>query len=189
MEVLSFTVWGVIILGVVGIIVLNARAEAARVKGESSRTLRDVAPSFARLFGGAQRWFGSTRQPVHPMTPEELTARIKRGFKTALTMLFALVFLSCMTGGTDLGLTILIYATIPGLGVALVVSLVHTVLLRSLPFRGPVMSSVVGALVGLGAALLLQYARGLEAFALVPIVAIYGVAIGVVEMAVADNPQ
>jgi hypothetical protein len=179
----------VVIIGIVGLIIASQREQIDQRRGKvvAPANAADAAPLFARWLRSAGRWIGSTRQPVGRATPEEIMSRVSGGLKIALSLALVELVLGVATIRDGWGPVVFLIGIIPVTAVTFGISITHSIVLRMLPFRGAIVSSVLGAsLAAITAALLRGWPEEFRVM-LIPSGLIYGIAVGMREMALADD--
>ena len=187
-DVLSLTAWSVVIIGIVGLIIASQRAQIDQRRGKvvAPEKAADAVPLFSGWLRTAWHGIQSTRRPVGRATPEEIMSRVSVGLKIALTMGVAGLVLGVAGIGEGWGPVLFLVGVFPVCALACAISIIHSLVLRALPFRGPIASGLLGGLIGGGAFYVLRD-RPEGLYMLIPLASIYGITIGIREMALDDG--
>jgi hypothetical protein len=149
--------------------------------GEPTRA-STLFPSLVPWVDAGKTLLRDTRQPVWPIDKVGREAQGRRGMKVAAAM--AILALLAAVGDTHSeifspGFSFVV-AVVPFTAVAMAFSALHTIVLRLLPYRGPFVSTVLGALIGL-ATMLAMYDSAAPNRKLIYMGALYGLIVGVIE--------
>jgi hypothetical protein len=129
----------------------------------------------------------NARQPVSPIGYSDLSARASRGIKVAGVMVvLALMLVVRWVNDGNWALVVIVLALLPFAAIGGVMSLTHTFVLRWLPYRGPIVSTALGTLLGLAAAYVLRDAM-MPRPGLVFAGVIYGAIIGFIDFSIAQE--
>ena len=146
-------------------------------KGESNAP--DVGGPFPTFSSGA-REIWNARQRVWPITYNDLNARAQRGIKVAMVLVVIAILLAGDHAPEDWRFLAVLGSTILFIPIGGVMSVTHTLALRVMPYRGPIVSIALGA--ALGVVLTLIFGTSdLPKYALVWAGAIYGLIIGIID--------
>jgi hypothetical protein len=151
--------------------------------GEATRA-STLFPSLVPWVDAAKTLLRDARQPVWPIDKVAFEAQGRRGMIVAGVM--AILALLAFVGNGNTGVFSpslgFILAVIPFAGVAMAFSALHSIILRLMPYRGPIVSTVLGALIGLGT-MLATYDSPAPNRKLIYVGAIYGLIVGAIEFA------
>lgn len=183
--ILSLTAWSALII--VGVALIS-HSEHPRIslRGRATPELKpsDPVAGLRGLSRVAGSYLSTSRQRVWPIGYEDLGNRVRRGLMVALAMSFATLALSAIgLGDAGYGLAWLLLGSIPFAGIGCVMSATHTLILRMLPYRGPIVSTALGALVGVAAGRVLQDSS-LPVPAIILLGFVYGGMIGIIEYSI-----
>jgi MFS family permease len=184
--------WFALLPTIVAVVILAAlvltRSEEPRsvtdTREQGSEATRASTPftTLAPWADAAKTLLRDARQPVWPIDKVAFEAQGRRGMIVAGVM--AIMALLAILGndhneifGPTFGF---ILAVIPFTGVAMAFSALHSIILRLLPYRGPIVSTVLGALIGL-ATMLVAYSSPVPNRKLIYVGAIYGLIVGAIE--------
>ena len=117
--------------------------------GEPTRA-STLFPSLVPWVDVAKTLLRDGRQPVWPIDKVAFEAQARRGMSVAGVM--AILGLMAVTGNShsDFALIGFIVGVVAFAGVAMGFGAVHSIIVRLLPYRGPIVSTVIGALIGFG---------------------------------------
>lgn len=138
-------------------------------------------------------WLRKARRPVWPIDYSELNTRVRRGFKLAgLMTIVPIAMVAADQPSRDLGLLLLIGTLLLGaiwIAIACIASVIHSLILQILPYRGLIVSTALGAAIGFVAALVMRTNSYLPNRALIWSGVIYGLVIGVIDFATPRSPK
>jgi hypothetical protein len=151
-----------------------------------------VAREIGRVANRLRSAIADSRRPVHLNTPDEMKAPLLRASRTALWMSLILLGIGAVVwvkvNGYDgwiqwLPLIWIAFVVLP----LIILSFIHTIVVRHLPWRGPIASALAGAPL----ALLPYVLRGRPGRPLYYLIggAVYGVVIGLVEHMAERRPR
>lgn len=122
------------------------------------------------------------RQPVWPIDKVAFEAQGRRGMIVAGVMA-TMAFLAVLGNDhNDFALIGLIVGIVPVAGIGMAFGALHSIIVRLMPYRGPIASTVIGALIGL-ATMLVAYDSPAPNRKLIYVGAIYGLIVGAIEFA------
>jgi hypothetical protein len=139
-------------------------------------------PSLVPWVDAAKTLLRDTRQPVWPIDKVAFEAQARRGMIVAAVM--AILGLMAVIGNehSDFALIGFIVGVVPFAGVAMAFGALHSIILRLMPYRGPLVSTVVGGLIGL-ATMLATHDSPAPNRKLIYVGLIYGLIVGAIEFA------
>ena len=151
--------------------------------GEPTRA-STLFPSLVPWVDAAKTLLRDGRQPVWPIDKVAFEAQGRRGMIVAGVM--SILGLMALVGNDNNGVfppgLAFIVSVIPFAGVGMGFGALHSIILRLMPYRGPIVSTVIGALIGL-ATMLATYNSPAPNRNLIYIGAIYGLIVGAIEFA------
>lgn len=175
---LAPTIVTAVVLAVAIMLRSNASANVEVPNGGDAASPSDPLPTVGS-------WLRSARRPAWPIDYREFNARVRRGVKLAALMAaIAAVVIAAQPHQSDFGglLFLVVGLLLTGsifIAFACIASVIHSVILQILPYRGLIVSTAVGGGIGLAAAYLTRtYAEPLNR-AVIWSAVIYGVVMGV----------
>lgn len=187
--VLAPTIFIAVILAAV--ILLKPGAADRRINfrkgvGEAAQPSNPL-PTLSIWLRNVGSWLGGARQPVSPIDYSDLSVRARRGIKVAaVVVIVALLAVGQWVNDGGWAPVVIMIAAIPFAAIGSIVSVTHTLLLRMLPYRGPIVSTALGALLGIAAAYVLRNAM-LPRPAVIFAGVTYGFIIGIIELSIAQE--
>jgi hypothetical protein len=133
-------------------------------------------------------WLRNARKPVRPIDSGDVSARVRRGLKVAGLMVIAALWMTAtaLSDGGNWWLLVIEIAIVPFAAIGGITSVTHTLVLRMLPYRGPIASIALGTALGIAAAFVLRNTM-FPARALILSGMIYGAAIGVIDTSIEEK--
>ncbi len=141
-QILYYTVWLVVAIAAGGILYhtlarRDLRRDRATIAGAGARVASEVSPLL--------RW---VRAKSQPMTASEFRAQVSVGIRVTLWLIIPLLLLGYRYGGRQWGLVLVLCGLVIVPAFTIPFSLLHTFLLRAIGFRGPIVSSAIGLVLG-----------------------------------------
>ena len=151
--------------------------------GEPTRA-SSLFPSLVPWVDAAKILLRDTRQPIWPIDKVAFEAQGRRGMIVAgvMSVLALLAFVGNGNSGVFSPGLAFIVSVIPFAGVGMAFGALHSIIVRLMPYRGPIVSTVIGGLIGL-ATMLATYNPPVPNRKLIYIGAIYGLIVGAIEFA------
>jgi hypothetical protein len=156
-------------------------------------------PTLATWVRHAKAMLRNARQPVSPIDYSDLGARTSRGIKVVGPMVIvALMLVAWSPNNRGWVLVVVVLAVLPFCAIGGLISVTHTLVLRMLPYRGPIVSTALAGLLGFAAAYVLRVsfpeaaASGvldsmMPGGGLVVAGVVYGAIIGVIDFSIAQE--
>jgi len=188
MEMSWFALLPTILAVVVLTVLILTRSEKPRSvtdtreqTGEPTRA-STLFPSLIPWVDATKMLLRDTRQPVWPIDKVAFEAQGRRGMIVAGVMA-TIAFLAILGNDhNDFAIIGFIVGVVPVAGIGMAFGALHSIILRLMPYRGPIVSTVVGGLIGL-ATMLVAYDSPAPNRKLIYIGAIYGLIVGAIEFA------
>ena len=162
----------------------SARANAKNGGGEAGHST--ALPTVTANLRDAGNLLRSARKPVWPIDYRDFNARVQRGMKVAagMAVVYAVV-LAAQPGDNSLrGVLTLVGGLLLGaifIAFGSIASVVHSLVLQILPWRGPITSTALGAAVGSAAAFLLRTGMERPNAAVIWSGVVYGLLTGIID--------
>ena len=139
-------------------------------------------PSLVPWVDAAKTLLRDGRQPVWPIDKVAFEAQGRRAMIVAAVM--GILALLAVTGNehNDFALIGFIVSVVPFTGIAMAFGGLHAIILRLLPYRGPIVSMAIGGLIGL-ATLLATHNSPAPNRKLIYVGVVYGLIVGAIEFA------
>ncbi|MGZ5138070.1 MAG: hypothetical protein ACXWCX_09730 [Burkholderiales bacterium] len=144
-------------------------------------------PTLATWVRHAKAMLRNARQPVSPIDYSDLGARASRGIKVAgLMVIVALMLVAQSPNNRGWVGVLIVLAVLPFCAIGGLISVTHTLVLRMLPYRGPIVSTALAGLLGFAAAYVLRDSM-MPGRGLVIAGVVYGAIIGVIDFSIAQE--
>ena len=180
----------VIALIIAGLALFGSREPArtdARTGGHDAAPI-DSLPTFGRGVRDIGSWLRDARKPVWPIDFKDLNARLRRGFKLAgLMTMVAVAIVAARQPSQDLALLLFLGTLLAGavlVAFACIASIIHSLILQILPYRGLIVSTTLGWAIGFAVAFLSRTNADFPSRALVWSGVIYGFLMGIIDSSI-----
>lgn len=170
-QIIYYTVWLVVAIAAGGIVNYSlARRDLRRDRAALSEAGARIARHLRPLLRARPK-------PV-PTEPTELRRQLSAGYRVTRWLMIPLLILGYRMGGTQWGLVVVLIGLFYVPAFTLPFSWVHTHLLRLIGYRGPIVSTAIGALLGLIGGVVLQHESLMEMKVALVYGSVYGLIIG-----------
>ncbi len=176
------TMAAVVVLAVL-ILTRSGKPKSVTDGAEAAPRATDASTLFPSLvpWVDAAKTLRHTRQHIWPVDKVAFEAQARRGMIVAGVMAI-MAFLAALGGdNNDFALIGFIVGVIPIAGVAMAFGALHAIIVRLMPYRGPIVSTAIGALIGFATMLASRYPPAPLDTKLIYVGAIYGLIVGVIE--------
>ncbi len=157
-------------------------------KGDAQLTPSGSFPTVdaaAREVGASLR---SARKPAWPIDYKELNTRVRRGLKVAAVMVFLGMLASADSGhASGFWLIVFLLSALPLTALGSLTSVAHSLILQILPWRGLIVSTLLGIALGTATAYGLRSRAELPQYTLIWVAGIYGFIVGIIDFSTPEQ--